>query len=294
MTVVAAVGPDGRGSNAVHLAGRLAASTGEDLVLCCVVADAWGRGTAASGADADWRRHLEAMASEAVSSAREGLPPAVISDVVVRAARSVPRALVEEAERVEASMLVVGSSGDARIGHLALGSVASWLLHRAPMPVMVAPRAFWSEWSDRVERVVLAVDSDEGVDSAVGGTVALAKRAGVGIALVTFGVRRVPALPDGGGRRADDDVFRAWQERVTAVQDRAAALLEREGAEVTDLLVAVGDSWRSAVDRVRWLEGDLLVMTSSREGPLRRIFLGSNAPRIMTRVPVPVVTLPRR
>ena len=118
--------------------------------------------------------------------------------------------------------------------------------------------------------------------------------AAVGVALVTFGVRRLPALPDGGGRRADDDVFRVWQERVTAVQDRAAALLESEGVEVTDLLVAVGDSWRSAVDRVHWLEGDLLVMTSSREGPLRRIFLGSNAPRIMTRVPVPVVTLPRR
>ncbi|MGH1564105.1 universal stress protein [Mumia sp. DW29H23] len=294
MTVLVGIGPDGRGANAVHLAGRVAVSTGEDLVLCCVVADAWGRGSPAAGADADWRRHLESMAQEAVVGARESLPPAVDASVVFRAARSTPRALVEEAERVGATMLVIGSAGDARMGHVALGSVANWLLHRSPVPVLIAPRAFWSEWSDRVERLVLAVDTDEGVDSAVAETSALAKRAQVGVAVVTFGVRRLPAFPDGGGRRADDDVFQAWLERIDAVHDRAADRLARDGVEVTERIVAVGDSWRGAVDKVHWLEGDLLVLGSSREGPLRRIFLGSNAPRIMSQVPVSVVTLPRR
>ncbi|WP_262851162.1 universal stress protein [Mumia quercus] len=294
MTVVAGIGPDGRGTHAVHLAGRIAASTGEDLLLCCVVSDAWGRGTAVSGPDADWRRHLEAMASDAVAEARDIPPPDVRVDAVVRTSRSVPRELVAESERVEASMLVVGSAGDALMGHVALGNVSTWLLHRAPLPVVLAPRSFWSEPDDRLERLVLAVDSDAAVDSALDATTWLARRAGVGIGLATFGVRRLPALPDGGGRRADDAVYEAWREDIDVLQARAASLVVETGVPVTDRIVAVADSWRGAVDKLHWREGDLLVMTSSREGPVRRIFLGSNAPRIMSHVPVPVLTLPRR
>ncbi|QMW66207.1 universal stress protein [Mumia sp. ZJ1417] len=294
MTVVAGIGPDGRGMHAVHLAGRIAASTEEDLLLCCVVSDAWGRGSAASGADADWRRHLEGMATEAMAEARTIPPPEVRVDAVVRTARSVPRELVTASERADASILVVGSAGDALMGHVALGNVSTWLLHRASLPVALSPRSFWSEPTDRLERLVLAVDSDAAVDSALDATTLLARRAGVGLGLVTFGVRRLPALPDGGGRRADDAVYEAWREQIDAFQARAASLVEETGVPVTDRIVAVADSWRGAVNKVHWREGDMLVMTSSREGPVRRIFLGSNAPRIMGHVPVPVLTLPRR
>ncbi|WP_370616788.1 universal stress protein [Mumia qirimensis] len=294
MTVVAGIGPDGRGAGAVHLAGRIAASTGEDVLICSVVADAWGRASAVAGADADWRRHLEAGAVEAVAEARTIPPPEVQVDAVVRTARSVPRELAAEAERVDATMLVVGSAGDALMGHVALGNVSTWLLHRASTPVALAPRSFWSEPSDRLERLVLAVDSHDAVDSALDATTFLARHAGVGLALATFGVRRLPAFPDGGGRRADDAVYEAWREGIDALHERAATLVERSGVRVTDRIVAVADSWRGAVDKVHWREGDLLVMTSSREGPVRRIFLGSNAPRIMSHAPVPVLTLPRR
>ncbi|MFD1825436.1 MULTISPECIES: universal stress protein [Mumia] len=294
MTVVAGIGPDGRGMHAVHLAGRIAASTEEDLLLCCVVSDAWGRGSAASGADADWRRHLEGMATEAMAEARTIPPPEVRVDAVVRTARSVPRELVTASERADASVLVVGSAGDALMGHVALGNVSTWLLHRASLPVALSPRSFWSEPTDRLERLVLAVDSDAAVDSALDATTLLARRAGVGLGLVTFGVRRLPALPDGGGRRADDAVYEAWREQIDAFQARAASLVEETGVPVTDRIVAVADSWRGAVNKVHWREGDMLVMTSSRDGPVRRIFLGSNAPRIMGHVPVPVLTLPRR
>lgn len=294
MTVVAGVGPDGRGLHAVHLAGRIAASTGEDLLLCCVVADSWSRGSVMSGPDADWRRHLEAMASEVVDEARGVPPPEVAVDAVITTARSVPRELVAQAERAEATMLVVGSAGDALMGHVALGNISTWLLHRASLPVVLAPRSFWSEPTDRLERLVLAVDSDEAVDAALDASTLLARHAGVGVALATFGVRRLPALPDGGGRRADNAVYEAWRESIDAMHARAASLVEASGVTVTDRIVAVADSWRGAVEKVHWLEGDLLVMTSSREGPVRRIFLGSNAPRIMSQVPVPVLTLPRR
>ncbi|KAA1424639.1 universal stress protein [Mumia zhuanghuii] len=294
MTVVAGIGPDGRGAGAVHLAGRIAASTRQDLLLCCVVPDAWGRASATSGADADWRRHLEAVAAEAIAEARTVPPPEVRVDAVVRTARSVPRELVAQAERAEATMLVVGSAGDARMGHIALGSVSTWLLHRSSLPVVIAPRSFWSEPTDRLERLVLAIDSDDGAQAALDSTTLLARHAGVGVALATFGVRRLPAFPDGGGRRADDAVYDVWREGIDALHDRAAALVEAAGVQVTDRFVVVADSWRGAVDKVHWREGDLLVMTSSREGPVRRIFLGSNAPRIMGQVPVPVITLPRR
>jgi nucleotide-binding universal stress UspA family protein len=42
-----------------------------------------------------------------------------------------------------------------------------------------------------------------------------------------------------------------------------------------------------------WSDGDLLVVGSSRLGPLARVFLGSTATRIVRAAPVPVVVVPR-
>ena len=41
------------------------------------------------------------------------------------------------------------------------------------------------------------------------------------------------------------------------------------------------------------LPGDLLVVGSSRHGPLARVFLGSTATKIVRASPVPVVVVPR-
>lgn len=50
--------------------------------------------------------------------------------------------------------------------------------------------------------------------------------------------------------------------------------------------------WPGAV-AAGWSDGDLLVVGSSRLGPIARVFLGSTATRILRAAPVPVVVVPR-
>ncbi|KHL10664.1 nucleotide-binding universal stress UspA family protein [Mumia flava] len=294
MTILAAIGPDGRGLSAAHLAGRVAATASDDVVLCCVVPDAWGGRTIAHGTDAEWRQYLEGLAVQALRDAVAVVPAEIESRTVIRVGRSVPRSILSIAQEVEARGIVLGSSDDAHRGQVAFGAIANRLVHSSPLPIGVAPRSFWSDAGDRVERLVLGLDAEPSDEGAVEGALALARWLGASIALVTFGVRRLPALPFGGGRRADAEVFAVWREDVERVHAEAAERIAAAGVEVGEQVVAVADSWRRVAERFRWEEGDLLVLGSSHEGPVERVFLGSTAARIAGHVPVGVVALPRR
>ena len=58
-------------------------------------------------------------------------------------------------------------------------------------------------------------------------------------------------------------------------------------------LVASGMTLESALKKLKWEDGDLLVVGSSRFAAPRRIFLGSTAARILAGVDVPVIVVPR-
>ena len=57
--------------------------------------------------------------------------------------------------------------------------------------------------------------------------------------------------------------------------------------------VADGMTLESALKKLNWDDGDLLVVGSSRVAAPRRIFLGSTAARILAGVDVPVIVVPR-
>jgi len=51
--------------------------------------------------------------------------------------------------------------------------------------------------------------------------------------------------------------------------------------------------WEEALDSLSWEEGEVLVVGSSRLGPVATVFLGSNSTKIVRSSPVPVVAIPR-
>lgn len=58
-------------------------------------------------------------------------------------------------------------------------------------------------------------------------------------------------------------------------------------------LVAEGPTLESALKKLKWGPGDILVLGSSRFAAPRRIFLGSTAARILAGVDVPVIVVPK-
>jgi len=263
MTLVVGYTPDGRGGAVLHLAGVLARSARDDVVVCAVVASPWPPGSA--HLDSEYGRFLDGMARAALHRARSRLPDDVAAATIVHHARSAPAGLLEVAERREAAMIVIGTSG-----HPAIGSVTARLLHGSPLPVALAPHAFRSRPGARVERVTAAFGGSEGlVDAAA----ALAAKLGAPLRIASF---VVPAHPP----FAADLVDRWLREVETA-------------AGPVPAVVGHGSSWEEAIDDVEWRDGDVLVVGSSSAAPAARVFLGSRASRIIRHSPVPVLVVPR-
>ncbi len=263
MTLIVGYAPDGRGGAVLHLAAMLARSATEDLVVCAVVPSPWPGEPAR--VDGEYRGLLDDMARAALERARERLPGDVAAASLVHHARSAPAGLLEVAERREAAMIVVGTSG-----HPAIGSVTARLLHGSPVPVALAPHGFRSRPGARVERVTAAFGGAEGlVDAAA----AVAATLGAPLRIATFAV---PAHAPFAAGLAD-----RWVPEIEAPAGQAPAVVGR------------GASWEEAIDDVEWRDGDVLVVGSSSAAPAARVFLGSRASRIIRHSPVPVLVVPR-
>lgn len=291
MTMLVADAPDGRGRAVLHLAGMLARSAGDDLLLCAVVPVMWPPSPAR--VDAEYQAELQRAAEDALAVARERLPDDLDVSTVVHHARSTPAGLLEVAEQRDASLIVTGSAASGGAGSVTLGSTTSRLLHSSPIPVALAPRGFRAAPDARVTRVTAAFGGTG--DDLVVGAAGVAARVGASLRLASFAVHPRAPYTVAVGREADDSAVREWVSEIEASQQ---AVLERVRdlpavPEACEAVVGRGESWEDALEDIDWAEGDVLVVGSSSIGAIARVFLGSRSAKIVQHAPVPVVVVPR-
>lgn len=107
---------------------------------------------------------LDRTAAAALDRAREEATRA--GDVAAVQVAGAPAAALLEAVAAErADVVAVGTHGLGRVAGIALGSVASRMLHRAPCSVLVARRAAAGSWTPR--RIVVGVDGSAEADAAL-------------------------------------------------------------------------------------------------------------------------------
>jgi nucleotide-binding universal stress UspA family protein len=93
-------------------------------------------------ASASRRDAEQAMSRVADLATRAPGAPAAVTTTVTPAVGSATRALHDLAEREQANLVAIGSSGRGRVGGVLPGAVTDRLLHGAPCPVAVAPVGF--------------------------------------------------------------------------------------------------------------------------------------------------------
>jgi nucleotide-binding universal stress UspA family protein len=291
VTLVVGYAPDGRGRAVLHLAGMLARSAGDDVLLCAVVGVSWPPSPAR--VDAEYRAELEQFAEHALEEASARLPDDVRVTTTVHHARSTPAGLIEVAEQRNASAIVAGSAASGGAGQVSLGSTTSRLLHSSPVPVALAPRGFRAGAAARVTRVTAAFGGSE--DDLVLAAADMAARVGATLRLASFAVRPRAPYTISVGREADRSAVREW---IAEIESAQRALLERvrhlpSVPADCDAVVGSGESWEDALDDIPWADGDVLVVGSSSVGPIARVFLGSRSAKIVQHAPVPAVLVPR-
>lgn len=269
------------GRDAVAFAARLAAASRAALHVA-IILPAEGR-SVITPPDASYDRYLREQAEQWLDDAVASVPDATRH---VRSAESFAEGLIELADELEASYIVVGAAGGGTRGRHRLGSTTTELLHSSDVPVVLVPRGARKIAAETgVTRLTVAVGTRPGADALTGEATALSEATGASVRLLSLLTIDLPATADTAairiaGSTVADEVLAAAQAELPA----------RLGAEV---VVARGDSIEDAVGGLDWQPGEVLLVGSSRLAQPRRLFLGSTAAKMLHEVPVPVIVVPR-
>jgi nucleotide-binding universal stress UspA family protein len=210
---------------------------------------------------------------------------------VSTSARTATEGLITTASEKDAVLVVLGSARHGPFGRFAVGSVTNEMLHTAPVPVVLTPRGYSPASDARLRRVTCAFAGSTRSRTAFDAAVQLSKRHGLPLRLTTLVVRDRQMYPSQVGYSAERLVAEQWRVQAEEAQNRALATLPDDVP--VEAGVVSGRNWEEALDSLPWEEGEVLVVGSSRLGPVRRVFLGSNSTKIVRSSPVPVVVIPR-
>ena len=284
----------GKGDRAGLELGALLARSGKEDLRVVTVVPSWWPTPVAGGVDREYaawsRAHGEGAVAEASSFLAE-ICPDVTGTAAWVSARSVSSGLLSESETPGTRMVVVGSGRGGGYGQVHLSSAAQVLLHASTVPIALAPRGFHAPAGTIGSRVTCAFRGDEVSRFIVARAAALCAEVGATLRVATFAVRGRTMYPPETGLHDEDMVMDAWVEQAHSLQAEALSGLQEVPADV-ETAVAHGASWQAALDRLPWERDEVLVVGSSRGGAATRLFLGSNATKILRVSPVPTIVVP--
>lgn len=238
-----------------------------------------GGGLAAAASDPRWIKDAEKTARRRFANARTRLArdaePEDDSDNRVKYSIVGPGKpgdiLLEEAGRLGADLIVVGSVGHGLLGRLAVGRTVHSLLASATVPVVIAPRGYRHTVRRQFRVLAVAVDSTDKSLRAVDFAADLAGRIDAQIECVTV-VTSDAARPEG------------------------ARLVARARARIPTDLDAYGhvlvDSDIAGTLADLPLKVDALVVVARGYSLMRRLLLGNVIGRLVRGSSYPVVVLP--
>jgi nucleotide-binding universal stress UspA family protein len=196
-------------------------------------------------------------------------------EICVRTGRSVEHALSELALEEEAELIVVGS--DRRRGdHRAHSVRALRLLNGAPCAVAIAP----ADGEPGLHHIGVAYDGSAEAELALEAAYDLASRSGAAVSIY------LAVLPD-----VTDDLTSLLEHREAYALLDAAADRAPEGVN-PETVVVTGYASAALAGRASGIV-DLVVVGSRRQGPLRRVLLGSTSRELTLEVDCAVLVTPR-
>jgi nucleotide-binding universal stress UspA family protein len=272
------------GDDGVALAGALAKTFGAEVDVVLVVREELPDGHPGR---AKYQRLLINKGEEWITKA--------ISSLAIDGVTSCPNVLVGEsyseslmtfAEEKASDLIVIGGARDGIFGGHVIGSVAGALLHRSPIPVALAPRGYAEDPPETITSLTAAIPTRPGDDNPLPFTLTLASAAGLPIRMITL--VSAENLAEAESQRELRQMQIAAAEENCLVAARALP-----DAPEIESLVADGTTLESALKKLNWDDGDVLVVGSSRVAAPKRVFLGSTAARILAGTDAPVIVIPR-
>ena len=278
------------GRDALSLGRMLARTSDVTLTVCVVIPQTWDHPSLAR-VDAEYAAFLNRYAEEAIAEAREFLGNTVRAEYTSTSASKASEGLIATATEAGAALIALGSARHGPLGRFTIGGIANEMLHVSPVPVALAPRGYRPSSDARLRRITCAFSGSTQSRSAFDAAVQLCRQHAVPLRLTTFVVRDRQMYPSRVGYDAERLVAEQWRAQAAEAQEKALTTLPDD--VVVEAGVVGGHDWEDTLDSLSWEEGEVLVVGSSRLGPVARVFLGSSSTKIVRSSPVPVVVIPR-
>ncbi|TNM42023.1 universal stress protein [Nocardioides albidus] len=287
MSILVGLLPDERFHAPLRLGISMALAGNLPLRLCTIVS---GSAHGLNAVDSAYLEALEASATAGLAEMAALVTKEVKVSTEVRRARSVPAGLLEAAG--DARYLVVGSSPSGVLGRVALGGIGDRLLHTSTIPVGLAPRDYDVDSRTRINRLTVAFGGTASAQL-IAASAAQAAELGAELRIASFNVHPVAMFGSMIESGPQALIAEKWAEAKRAEIDATLLTARSIAAVDADVVVGHGTSWAEALADVPWRAGDVLVVGSGAGGLAGRVFVGSQASRIIRHAPVPVVCVPR-
>jgi nucleotide-binding universal stress UspA family protein len=282
-------------ADALALARLLAQNRGEDIVVCTVVSETWSD-AALRVVDKNYGEFLDQRSQQALEQARETLGdlPGVRYLNVADSAPSTGLLLAARQQGCDA--IVLASSRNGPPGRVTPGNFGGELVHASDLPVILTPRGYKDAPAVGMGAAVSRITfSYPGGSSAAFGAVQqslqIARTLGVPLRLASFAVRDRQMFTAPVGLDAESILVAAWREQAESALLHVREQMGEAGTSI-QIRMADGESWDEVLQHLDWQPVELLAMGSCRLGLFTRLFLGSNASKIVRASPVPVLALP--
>jgi nucleotide-binding universal stress UspA family protein len=202
--------------------------------------------------------------------------------------------LCEEAERVEADLVIMATHGRGAMGRLWLGSVADYMVRHLTIPVLlVHPDRLQPAIPPSLHSFLVALDLSKDSESILEPVIRLAQLTQGHVTLVHVIEPVIGAVTMGLPFAAPIPVELFEEQRITAQRklDRIADVLRERGLSVCARLI---DAANAAVGLLEVLEDkryDVIAMTTHGRGGVRRLLLGSVADKVIRGASKPVLVI---
>jgi nucleotide-binding universal stress UspA family protein len=251
-----------------------------------------------SGSYEEWERIFEGRSVEntARAIARFGEIGGAQTEIAAKTLKGDPKiAIIDEAERWGADLIVVGTHGYNALERLWLGSVSRAVASHAKCSVEIARRRKDQGSDGRAMRILLAVDGSEFGDAAVEEIASRPWPPHSEIHVIS--VIRLPFTPTTETQGLPDSYYsqleRAEREQAGSAVNRAIARLREGGASRGTPLtltgeVVVGRPAETIIETAEKWGADLITLGSHGYGGFKRFLLGSVSYAVASHAPCSV------
>jgi nucleotide-binding universal stress UspA family protein len=193
------------------------------------------------------------------------------------------------AEKLDAGLIVVGSTHTGRTGRVLPGSTAERLLHGAPCPVAVAPEGYAHAAQSEPGIIGCGFDGTPASQRALAAAHHVAAATGARLRVVRA-FQPVATVPQRGIAMGGTAYNTTLREQASTELD--AAVADLDGDPRGEAFFAIGDPAQVLEEASKEL--DLLFLGSRGYGPLHAVLTGGVAGRVVREAACPVIVLPRK